>query len=335
MPAGASGLTVSAQMTIVPGLFFDGSLSNTAQWSGDSCPTSPPPECVTNTVNNPAANVTVSQSSGPPNGTAVTAAQTIDYTLTLANPGDASSGVITIEDSIPTTGGSTLVSGSAMCGSVPLCSVVVSPVAICSSGQSQCPGSLVTWVINSVPAGASSLALHFSVEVNAAFVGTIVNHARWDGLISPPIQILRTGQTPGTPIFTSGDGCVYEPPEGSGCFLAYDSNPVSSAPPPTSTTTTSPISTTTTVPVVTAASRSLAFTGPGTGTKSIGLLAMVLIVLGLSILLALSTPRGIRLVRGSRPSTTLKHQLWVTSGCPPPDRGPGVAPDRDHSHKSL
>jgi uncharacterized repeat protein (TIGR01451 family) len=307
-------------MTVVPGLFFKGPLSNTAEWSGDGCTASPPALCDTNAVSNPVAVVTVSQSSQPPNGTPVTAGQTIDYVLTLANAGDASSGTITIEDNLPQASGSTLVSGSAMCGTVPLCTVVVAPMANCPSGQLQCPGSLVTWVINAVPAGAGGLALGFSVEVNAGFTGTVVNHARWDGPISPPIQILRTGQIPGDPIFSSGDGCVFQPiAEGAGCFLAYDSNPVSSSPPPTSTTTTSPIATTTTVPVVTAASRSLAFTGPGTGTRLIEWLAMILIVLGLTTLLALrASPRRFRFVSSSRASATREDQLWVTPRCESP-----------------
>ncbi|HXX89382.1 MAG TPA: hypothetical protein VEI83_04050 [Acidimicrobiales bacterium] len=228
--ANATGLDLSAQVTSL-----GSASSNMASWLGDGCSTAGQivPNygvsggCSTNTVSYPGAYVHVSESSneasnspGLTPGPAVTPGQRVDYTIAVDNSdGTAASGAVTITDSVPNSANSTLVPGSAACGSVPGCMVSVAPTATCSTGP--CAGSLVTWVISSIASGAKDLTLSFSVTVNPSSTGSVVNQVLWNGPVNPPVAIA------GTSVFTSGDGCVYAtPPTATGCLVASLSNPI-------------------------------------------------------------------------------------------------------------
>jgi len=279
VPGGAGPQTLTFQTTVLPYYPF----SDTATWTGYGCSVSL--GCQTDTVSNPVADVTVTQTGSPPNGTTVVPGQSIGYTLVVANVGDAPSGTITVVDDVLGAGDTSVIPGSATCGGVAACTVTVGPEAAA--------GNTVTWVIASVPAGATGLDLGFAVIVNAGATRTIVNHAGWNGSISPPIKIVRTETGATSPLFSSGDGCVWTGANADvagdpGCLLAFDSNPVTPTP-PTTTTTTPPVHPPTnpsTGPgVVTAPSRSLAFTGPGSAIRWTGLLGAALSVVGLMLLL--------------------------------------------------
>ena len=274
VPGGAGPQTLSFQTTVLPFYPF----SDTASWIGDGCSASA--GCQANTVSNPVADVTVTQTGSPANGTQVVPGQSIGYTLVVANVGDAPSGPITVVDDVLGVGDTSVVPSSASCGGVAACTVTVAPEVA--------TGNTVEWVIPSVPAGATGLDLSFSVTVNTGAT-TIVNHAGWNGSISPPVKIVRTETGATSPLFSSGDGCVWTGANADvvgdpGCFLAFDSNPVTPTPPPT-TTTPPPVHLPNNQTPLIAPSRSLAFTGPGTGIRWTGLAGIGLSIVGLVMLL--------------------------------------------------
>ncbi len=326
--AESSGLTVSVNAFVDNNGGPVGSWTDQAWWTGDGCVTSG--GCPTNTVSNPVATVKVTESASPPprsepfhpgGGTTLGNGQEVNATLSVANVGDAPSGTITVVDSIPPTTGTQYVPGSATCGTVPGCTLTVTPcTTTCPPLQSPCgpgtcgfvlpvtcgcagatvPGTLLTWTISSVASGASGLNLFFDVTVNGVTSDVAVNAAMWNGHLSSPAPLLG-------PILTTGDGCVsslaISPyPDFFGCPVTpwpgevmYD---LAQSTGPTTSTTKSPLTTSPsgsapsiTAGPVTAASGSLAFTGPNRATEWMAIVGTMLVVLGLVIFALADLPR--------------------------------------------
>jgi uncharacterized repeat protein (TIGR01451 family) len=339
--AGSSGLTVSVNTFVDNGFGTAGPWTNQATWTGDGCLTSA--GCSTNIVSHPVATVTVTQSASPPprpvnqqagGGTTLSIGQAVDETLTVANIGDAPSDPITVVDSIPSATGTIYLPGSASCGTVQGCTLSVTPCTTscppyqspcgsssycpfvlptsCGCAAAQAPGTQLTWTIPTV-APATELNLFFATTVTSASTDVAVNAARWNGPLSPAVQLPF-----GFPAQTSGDGCVSDPslspyPAFFGCAalpfageVTYDlAQPV----PPTSSTTAGPVPTTMgSIPItagpVTASSGSLAFTGPSRTTEWVAIVGVTLVLLGIALAL-MDLPRraAYRLVHlgGRRP----------------------------------
>jgi len=226
---GASGLELTAQ-----GMSIGNGYSASASWLGDGCTTpglitgsGVAGGCATNTVSYPGVGLLVTESSNEAGtsvfepGNPVSPGQSITYTIDLDNDGDANSGIITLTALAPTVANYTVVPGTATCGSVAGCAVSVEPPGSCETG----PCDLITWVISSIPAHTQALTLTFSATVNASATGSVVSQVEWNGSVSPPVPILSTS------LYTSGDGCLYEPPPSTGCLEASLSNPVESPTP--------------------------------------------------------------------------------------------------------
>ena len=233
--AGASGLTLSVQ-----GIYLGVAVQDTATWSGDGCSTPGTTDdvtglnggCATNADNYPGAYVEPSESDIPAGvdqsddesgAQSVTPGQRIDYSIALTNGGPSPSGQITLEDSLPESDKAILIPGSASCGSVAGCTVTVSSNATC--GSSTCAGSLITWVITTLPVTGNSTSevVTFAATVRAGATGSITNQVLWNGPISPPFG--GSGS-----LLSSGDACVFTTPP-SGCLLDSLINPIQAAVP--------------------------------------------------------------------------------------------------------
>ena len=231
--AGASGLTLSFQ-----GIYLGVSVEDTATWSGDGCSTPGTTSsglglaggCTTNADDYPGAYVEASESDIPAGvdqsddesgAQSVTPGQRIDYFVALTNGGPSPNGQITVEDSLPESGNAILIPGSASCGPVAGCTVTVSPNAPC--GSSTCAGSLITWVITTLPVTGNSASevVTFAATVRAGATGSVTNQVLWNGPISPPFG--GSGSA-----LSSGDGCVFAAPP-SGCLLDSLINPIQAA----------------------------------------------------------------------------------------------------------
>ena len=328
--AESSGLTVSVNAFVDNNGDTVGSWTDQAWWTGDGCVTSG--SCPTNTVSNPVATVKVTESASPPpriepfhpgGGTTLGSGQEVNATLSVANVGDAPSGTVTVVDSIPPTTGTQYVPGSATCGTVPGCTLTVTPcTTTCPPFQSPCgpgtcgfvlpvtcgcaaataPGTLLTWTISSVASGASGLKLFFNVTVNDVTSDVAVIAAMWNGHLSPPVPLSG-------PILTTGDGCVsslaispypgffgcpvtpwpgevmYDLAQSTGPTTSITQNPVTTSPSGSTQVTARP---------VTAASGSLAFTGPNRATEWMAIVGTLFVVLGLVIFVLADLPRRLR-----------------------------------------
>jgi len=330
VPAEASGLTVSVAASVY------NSGTDQATWTGDGCSASSG-FCTTNTVRNPVALVSVSETTSPPprpvsfrsgDGTTLSVGQVVSASLGVANGGDAPSGAVTVVASIPPTTGTDYVPGSATCGTVPGCTLTVTPCTTtcpafqspCGVGEAAClfvlpapcgcatvtrTGTLLTWTITSVPAGASGLALPYAVEVNGATSDIAVATAMWTGHLSPAATLSDGLQS-------SGDGCVSTAaispyPGFFGCLVSpieavYDVTgppvPPTTTPPVPPTTAPQPVtgvssgvSSSTMARPVSAGATALALTGPGPVVAWIAALGGLLVLLGVALVVPVDLPR--------------------------------------------
>ena len=181
--AGASGLALTFNVTVNANATT--TIDNVATITGPGCTTG----CSTNHTDNPVASFNVVKSANPVSGSTVTVGQTITYTLSASNAGNAATGTETVTDVVPAN--STYVAGSASCGTVPHCTAAYSSAT-----------NTVTFTLSTVAAGAANQALTFRVTVNNTPTGTtIVNTATVTG----------AGCTTGCPTNTTTN-TVFNPP---------------------------------------------------------------------------------------------------------------------------
>jgi len=172
----AAGQSIDLQFAVtVPAATTGGTIiSNTAEWTGPGCvPSGQASSCPTDTVTTLVQNLahfTVEKSATP--ATVVAGSSTpVAYTLAVDNSGTSTStSSVTVTDAAPA--GTSLVAGSATCGTVP------SGVTC----QASVSGSSITWTISAgVPAG-TTIDLGFAVTVDGTTPpGTISNTAQWSG----------------------------------------------------------------------------------------------------------------------------------------------------------
>jgi uncharacterized repeat protein (TIGR01451 family) len=160
--AASSSDTLTFAVTVNAG--DTATITNTAGFTGQNCPTSP---CLSNTPQNPVADLTVTKSVAPTGP--VAPGNSVTYTLAATNTGSAAASA-SVTDAVPS--GTTIVGGSALCPSN-------ATAATCSVNVSS---GVVTWTLTNVPAG-TTYDLAFSVMINGGDAnGTVItNVANWSG----------------------------------------------------------------------------------------------------------------------------------------------------------